>query len=184
MMDWSWITTSLSSAFMVVVKSVGIYLALVLFTRVAGLRSFSKMSSFDFAVTVAFGSVLASAVLTKNPPLVQCIVALASLFLIQYSVSLIRTSSDAMASAIDNGPVLIMAGSNILHDNLKAVRMTENDLMSKLREANVTQWDQVRAVVMEATGDVSVLHADPEEPEIEWDLLTDVKGAEQMRTQQ
>jgi hypothetical protein len=37
---------------------------------------------------------------------------------------------------------------------------------------------------MEATGDVSVLHADPEEPEIEWDLLTDVKGAEQMRAQQ
>lgn len=30
--------------------------AIVLFTRLNGLRSFSKMSSFDFALTIALGS--------------------------------------------------------------------------------------------------------------------------------
>jgi len=62
---------------------------------------------------------------------------------------------------------------------LRAVRMTEDDLYAKLREANVTRWDQVRAVVMESTGDVSVLHADPEAPPLEAGLLHGVRQADQ-----
>lgn len=34
------------------------YVAVILLTRLAGVRSFSKMSGFDFAVTVAIGSFL------------------------------------------------------------------------------------------------------------------------------
>jgi len=181
MIDWTWITTPPPNAFMVVVKAIGVYIALIVFTRLAGLRSFSKMSSYDFAITVAFGSVLASTVLSGEPPLLQSIVALAALFIIQYVISMLRTRSDAVASAVDNGPMLVMAGSDILHDNLRAVRMTEDDLYAKLREANVTQWNQVRAVVMESTGDVSVLHADPEAPPLETDLLDGVRQADRLR---
>ena len=180
MIDWSWITTSFSASYMVVLKALGVYVALVGFTRLVGLRSFSKMSSFDFAVTVAFGSVLASAVLTEHPPLLQSIVALAVLFGIQYVVAAARANSGWMASAVDNAPMLIMAGSEVLHDNLKRAQMTEQDLYAKLREANVTRPDQVRAVVMESTGDVSVLHAAPEAPPLDRDLLQGVRGAERM----
>lgn len=51
-----------------------------------------------------------------------------------------------------------MRGSEILDDNLKEAEVTHDDLRAKLREANVTQLSQVKAVVMESTGDVSVLH--------------------------
>jgi uncharacterized membrane protein YcaP (DUF421 family) len=165
---------------MVVVKAVGIYVALVFFTRVVGLRSFSKMSSYDFAITVAFGSVLASTVLTQNPPLLQSVVGLAALFLIQYAVSSLRTRFDGVARTVDNGPLLIMAGSEILRDNLHAARMTEDDLYAKLREANVTRLEQVRAVVMESTGDVSVLHAEADAPPLETDLLYGVRDADRL----
>jgi len=180
MMDWAWITTSLPAAWMVIVKAIGIYTALVLFTRMAGLRSFSKMSSFDFAITVAFGSILASALLTKNPPLLQSVVGLAVLFALQSVVSRLRIRFDAVAGAVDNAPLLIMAGSEILRDNLQAAHMTEDDLYAKLREANVTRWEQVRAVVMESTGDVSVLHAEPSDPPIDVDLLHGVRHAERL----
>jgi uncharacterized membrane protein YcaP (DUF421 family) len=180
MFDWAWITTTVPTSLMVVVKAVGVYIALIAFTRLAGLRSFSKMSSYDFAITVAFGSVLASTILSGEPPLLQSIVALAALFAIQYAISMLRTRSGTVAAAVDNGPMLIMAGSDILHDNLRAVRMTEDDLYAKLREANVTRWDQVRAVVMESTGDVSVLHADPDAPPLETDLLHGVRRADRL----
>lgn len=182
MIDWAWITTSLPAVLMVAMKAVGVYVALIVFTRLAGLRSFSKMSSYDFAITVAFGSVLASTILSGEPPLLQSIAALAVLFVIQYVISLLRTRSGAVAAAVDNGPVLIMAGADILHDNLRAVRMTEDDLYAKLREANVTRWDQVRAVVMESTGDVSVLHADPDAPPLEADLLHGVRRADRLQS--
>ncbi len=82
-MDLSWLLTSNSAILMVIISSIGIYIVLILFTRISGVRSFSKMSSFDFATTVAIGSVIASTILTENPPLLQSIVALGSLFVLQ-----------------------------------------------------------------------------------------------------
>ena len=181
MLDGSWFSTSFATSVTVVLTAVGIYLVLVLFTRLAGLRTFSKMSTVDFAVTVAVGSVLASTILTKDPPLVQSVVALAALFMMQYGASLLRMNSDAMIDVLDNRPVLVMAGPEILHENLKNVRMTENDLYAKLRQANVTRRDQIRAVVMETTGDVSVLHADPDGQPLEDELLYGVENADRLR---
>ena len=53
-----------------------------------------------------------------------------------------------------------MKGDKILHENLNKNRITEEDLMAKLREANVLRLDDVQAVVLEQTGDISVLHGD------------------------
>lgn len=142
---------------MILVSGLGIYLALLLFTRLAGLRSFSKMSSFDFAITVAFGSVIASTLLTEEPSLLAGGAGLGVLYLMQYGVSRVRRLSPLVERAVDNEPLLVMVGAEVLSDHLDEARMTEDDLRSKLRMAGVTHPDQVLAVVMESTGDVAVL---------------------------
>lgn len=162
-MDWTWITTTPTAALMSVASAVGIYLALVLYTRLAGLRSFSKMSSFDFAMTVAIGSLIATTILTPDPPLLQAVVALAVLYVIQTVVAQWRISSPTVRHLMDNEPLLIMKGDQVLEDAMKEARITRADLMAKLREANVLRLDQGRAVVVETTGDVSVLHVGPED---------------------
>lgn len=137
-------------------------LVLIGLTRAVGLRSFSKMSGYDFAITVAMGSVLASVIVTKSTgPLVGA-AALVALFMVQVALSQLRVGSDRAAEAMDNAPLLIMRGPEVLEDNLKAAKMTRSDLMAKLREANVLRLENVQAVVFEQTGDVSVLHGDRE----------------------
>ena len=51
-----------------------------------------------------------------------------------------------------------MDGAEIIHQNLKSARVHEDQLIAKLREANVYNFNQVIAVVLETTGDISVLH--------------------------
>ncbi len=176
-MDWTWITTTPTAAIMSVASAVGIYLALVIYTRLAGLRSFSKMSSFDFAMTVAIGSLIATTILTRDPPLLQAAVALAVLYVIQTVVAQWRVSSSTVRHLVDNEPLLIMKGDQMLEDAMKEARITRADLLAKLREANVLRLDQVRAVVMETTGDISVLHAGSEDPgTLDEELLDGVRG--------
>ena len=55
--------------------------------------------------------------------------------------------------------MLIMDGNRILYDNLAKTNVSEEDLIAKLREANVRNFDEVLAVVLESTGDVSVIHS-------------------------
>ncbi len=68
-----------------------------------------------------------------------------------------------------------MDGPTIIEDNLLKARVTKGDLRSKLREANVLDLSQVRAVVFETTGDVVVLHSSDQSQSLEPWLLKDVK---------
>ncbi|MDB2439691.1 DUF421 domain-containing protein [Hellea sp.] len=170
----NWITTSSSSIVMIVISSTLIFFTLIVFTRLVGLRSFSKMSSFDFAMTIAVGSILASVLLNKSTPLADGVVALATIFALQFTVTMLRKHTNWAASLIDNQPRLLMQGDKILYKNLEKTRVTEDDLFAKLREANVLNLDQVRAVVLETTGDISVLHTSDSDTSLQDKLLQSV----------
>ena len=172
-----WLGSSWGVLAMVVVSAVGIYAAIIVYTRVVGLRSFSKMSSFDFAITVAFGSTMASVALFPSASLANGVVALGILYLLQVVVGVLRRWS-VVRSAVDNQPRVLMVGDEIQYDQMKAARVTESDLRAKLREANVIDPRQIRAVVMESTGDIAVLHADPDGPDLDLGLLSGVHGVD------
>ncbi|MDO5758558.1 MAG: DUF421 domain-containing protein [Rhodobacterales bacterium] len=133
----------------------------ILLVRIVGLRSFSKMTNFDFVMTVAMGSLLAGASQSNEwPALLQTLIAMATLFAVQFAVAYIRQRSAGFDAVVQNTPVLLMKDGQILHDALLRTRVSKEDLIAKLREANALNMSTVRAVVLETTGDVSVLHGD------------------------
>ncbi|MCG6155066.1 DUF421 domain-containing protein [Rubinisphaera margarita] len=175
-----WILTDWTEIQMTAISSVVFYIAIILFTRIAGLRSFSKMSAFDFAMTIALGSLFASTIATPSPSLLLGLVTLSLLFAGQTLIAVIRRS-EFMQTLIDNEPILLMVEGQILESNLSRANVTKDDLRAKLREANVLRYDQVKAVVFETTGGISVLHGEPSE-EFDPDLLKDVRTAREFFT--
>ncbi len=154
-------------------SAVGIYLSVIIMTRICGKRTFSKMSSFDFSMTVAVGSIIATTVLSQSVSMVQGIVGLVAVYLLQIGAAFARRNR-TIRNLMDNSPLLLMDGETIIEDNLRKSRVTRGDLRSKLREANVTQLSQIKAVVFETTGDISVLHKDHDNPLNLW-LMKDVQ---------
>ncbi len=137
--------------------------------RVNGLRSFSKMSSFDFALTVATGSVLATMMTSAKTPW-PGLVALIVLFAARYVISSLRQRSSLAQRITDNTPLMLCYEGQLFEENLKLARVSRDDIRSKMREANAISPGCVRAIVLEATGDVSVMHGDT----LDTDLLSDV----------
>jgi uncharacterized membrane protein YcaP (DUF421 family) len=168
-----WFELSSVSITAIFLTGLGVYVSIIIFTRIFGKRSFSKMSSFDFAMTVAVGSMIASTVLTKSVSMFHGIAALFFMYVFQVLVALLRRSK-FLQSLIDNTPLLLMEGDKILYENLKKARVTESDLRSTLRRANVINKNQVRAVIFETTGDIVVMKAGENNEEIEDWLLQDV----------
>ena len=163
MTDWAatladWFTTDLPTLTATVLSALAVYAVLIGLVRLVGLRSFSKMTSVDFAMTIAVGSVVASAILAPTPSLPQAAVALVSLFAIQWVVVRLRKDHDWAESVVDNNPLVLMAGAEMLRDHMDEARVTEDDIRSKLREANVHDVADVQAVVLETTGTITVLH--------------------------
>ena len=74
-------------------------------------------------------------------------------------------------------PVLLMAGSHVLTDNLRGNHIVEDELRQALRLAGVRRLSEVASVILERNGRVSVIRAgQPVDP---W-LLTDVEGSERV----
>jgi len=158
---------------LILLRAMLVVATIIVLTRLHGLRSFSKMSSFDFAITVSIGSVLAGAVTTLTTGLWVYLTALAFLFLVQFTLSRLRIAGLAQGVA-DNAPLLVMENGKMLKANMDKGGMTENDLWAKLREANAFDLDKVQAVIMESTGDVSVLHGDPDTKKISPEVMQGV----------
>lgn len=155
--DETWLDIALRG----VILSAAALLWVVLLIRINGLRSLSKMTNFDFVMTVALGSLVAGAAqATDWKGFAQAMVAMAGLFLIQFLSAQIRKASDTAEDVMQNDPVFLMRDGEFFDRALERTRVAKSDLIAKLREANALDLSQVRAVVLETTGDVSVLHGD------------------------
>ena len=154
----------------IIVSALCIYVSLILFSRLVGPRSFSQLTAFDFAVTVALGAIV-GATTTGGVPLINGIAALATLFILRWLVA--RFRRHGLTKAVDNSPLMIMDGPKILPEYLERGKITEADLLQSLRKKGITRLDQVRAVIMERDGSISVLTTEtPLDPY----LLKGVKG--------
>lgn len=156
-MNAEWFEWSTSTLLSVGLTAVLMLIWSVVVVRIIGLRSFSKMTSVDFIVTVATGSILATTTATSTSIFTGA-AALLSLLAVQAAITWGRVHI-GLDSVVDNQPVLLMrAGGEVVDHHMRRHRVTHDDVRAKLREANVTDPSQILAVVLEATGDISVLH--------------------------
>lgn len=150
------IDVTVQDALKVSFATAGIFIAVITYTRISGLRSFSKMSGFDFAMTVAVGSLLASAAVLQAS-FIEGLIALAVLYLLQALIAYLRRYK-FLKQVVDNKPILLLQNGSFLQNNMQKARITRSDILAKLREHNVKDVKSVQAVVLETTGDISVLH--------------------------
>ena len=180
-MDFTkWFTAPLDAVLMVALTTLSIYVAVIVFTRLSGLRSFSTMLSFDFVMTVAIGSVMVTTVAAEDPPYVQGLAAIAMLFLLQWIVARLRLASDWANWIVDNRPILLIAEGEVLYDNMRKARVTEEDLFGKLRQHGVTDVSRVRALILETTADISLMEGDLGGPPLDARLFAKVRGRERL----
>lgn len=144
-----------------IVGSLILFVVIILLSRIIGLRSFAKFTAYDFAFTIAIGSIISST-LTSSTSVTHGSVAIAGLLFLTYIFSTLQKKFPSINTLISNKPLLLMKGQTILHDNLKHARIEKSQLIAKLREANVLDFKQIEAVVLESTGDISVLHKSSE----------------------
>lgn len=133
----------------------------LLLARIVGLRAFSKATAFDFAATIATGSLIAQAGTRSSwSEYVQAMGAIGAVFLLQYLLARGRTSSSRFADAIDNTPVLLMENGRFLEGAMKQTRVTRATLLEKIRMSGAERIEDVRAIVLETTGDIAVMTRD------------------------
>lgn len=125
--------------------------------RIAGKRTLSQMREFDFIVSVALGSTLATVLLSNDVSLADGVVAIGILISLQYLLAYLSVRSTKFSKLISAEPTLVFYKGNFLHTALKKERITENEIRSILRSNGINSFEHVEAVVMETNGEFSVV---------------------------
>ena len=135
------------------------YLALVLFLRVSGKRTLSKMNAFDLVVTVALGSTLATVLLSKSVALAEGVLALGLLVGSQYAVAWLCVRWSWARRAAKSEPTMLVHRGRLLGEALRRERVTEGEVRQALRSQGVGSLAGVEAVVLETDGSFSVVRS-------------------------
>lgn len=133
------------------------YILLIIVLRISGKRTLSKMNAFDFIITIALGSTLATILLSKDTALAEGVVALSLLVFLQYTITWLSIRSDRFQNLIKSTPVLLVYKGTYLSAALRKERITKEEIDATLRQEGIDDKREVDAVVLETDGTLSVI---------------------------
>ncbi len=133
------------------------YLAVVAVLRLTGKRTLAKLNAFDLVVTVALGSTLATILLSSDVSWTEGAAALALLAGLQLVVAWTSVRVGWVRRLLTSGPTLLLHDGVVLHDRMRAQRVSVEDLRQAVRGSGQGSLDGVAAVVLESDGSLSVV---------------------------
>ena len=89
------------------------YIALIICLRISGKRTLAKWNAFDFVVTIALGSILASQILSKSTPLAEGVLAFVFLIALQFLITKTSVYSKFIRDTVKAEPTLLFARREI-----------------------------------------------------------------------
>lgn len=135
-----------------------VYVVALIAIRLAGRRTLAEMSAFDVVVTVAIGTVVTSTALPSNPAIADGAAALATLLLLQVALAALRQRFAAVRRYLDFVPYAVVRHGQLdVRRSPLTAQLTEDDVRSQLRRQGVFSFDGIDTVILEPTGQLSVV---------------------------
>lgn len=133
------------------------YLFLIAMLRFSGKRTLSKWNAFDFVVTIAYGSILATLVLSQQTSLLQGLLGLAVLLAIQFGLTWLASRSSVVQHWIKAEPTLLFFRGDLQLDALKRERITQGEMRAAVRAQGFSALEDIEVIVLETDGSFSVI---------------------------
>lgn len=133
------------------------YVALIGALRVSGKRTLTQMNAFDFVVTVAIGSTLATVLLSSEVSLAEGVTALLLLIGLQFAIAWVSVHWPPSQRVVKSEPAMLLYEGRPLERALARERVTRGELDAALRAHGYASAADVYAVVIETDGSFSVV---------------------------
>ncbi|WP_029068592.1 DUF421 domain-containing protein [Jonesia quinghaiensis] len=148
---------SWADVFRVLLVGTVTYASLIGLLRISGKRTLSQLNAFDFVITVALGSTLASILLSSDVSYVEGLTALLLLAGLQLVMAWVSTRLPGARNAITAWPTALVVDGRLQTDELRRNRLTESEVLQAIRGAGAGDTTNVAAVVLETNGKISVI---------------------------
>ncbi len=144
-----------------VLRSVLVYLFLVISFRLAGKRELAQMTTFDLVVILTISNVLQNAAIGDDNTVVGGIVGATSMLVVNYLLVRFLFRHPRVERLLEGEPEVLIRDGQIVSEVLARELITEPELLAAIRRQGVAEIADVALAVLETNGTISVVPKRP-----------------------
>ena len=146
------------------VRTIILYLILILVIRLMGKRQIGEMEASEFVVTMLVANLAAIPMQDGGIPLFSGLVPILTVLGVELVLSTLSLRSIRLRKILCGKPVILIENGRILQENLRRTRVTLDELTGHLREKDVLDLRAVQYAILETNGNLSVFPYPAEKP--------------------
>jgi len=140
-----------------ILRTVAIYLFLVIGFRIAGKRELGQFNSFDLIVLITIANAAQNAIIGPENTLTGGMIGAATLLVTNYLVVNICYRFPAIDRLLEGREVVLYENGTVNRKACERELITQEELMTAARSQGVRSLKEVDRIVLERNGNVSVI---------------------------
>ncbi|MCA6422879.1 MAG: DUF421 domain-containing protein [Flavobacterium sp.] len=141
----------------IVIRSVSVYLFMVIALRVFGKKELSQLNTADIILILLISNSVQNAMVGNNTSLYGGMVAALALFIINFIFKKVMLNSKFIKSLVQDKPEILIHDGKIEFKTLARLGITSEELREAMREHGVEFFKDVKLAMFEIDGNISVI---------------------------
>jgi uncharacterized membrane protein YcaP (DUF421 family) len=147
-----------------VVRSIVVYVFLLVAFRLAGKRQLGQMTAFDLVVLLIISNVVQNALIGNDSSLGGGLIGATVILLLNAVVAWVTFRYKRVERVVEHTPTVLVRHGRILSESLRRERLSLPELRAALRREGVVSVRGLRYVILEEDGRLSVIRREPTTP--------------------
>jgi uncharacterized membrane protein YcaP (DUF421 family) len=144
-------------AWNIILRTVVVYLVILIGLRLAGKREIGQMTVFDLVVLLLIANAVQNAMVGPDTSLLGGILAAGVLLILNAIVAWLRLRWIPLRRLIEGTPTLLILHDEVIADHLRREGLDQETLEAAIREHGVAELSDVEMAVLEIDGSISVV---------------------------
>lgn len=140
-----------------VLRSMAVYVAILIALRAAGKRHVGQLSIVDFVLVLLVSNAVQNAMVGPDTSLAGGLVAALTLILVNLLLTRLVLRSERLGSFLEGEPTLLVRNGQILDNHLAREGIRRAELEAAIREHGFASEKECRLVIQEIDGSISVV---------------------------
>ena len=161
--DWEKIFVPESSILEMVLRGtimyLGIFILLRIFRRQAG-----SIGIADLVVIVIIADAAQNGMAGESKSVTEALVLIGVIILWDYLIDWLGFKSELIGKVLEPQPLVLVKNGRMIRKNMDSEMITEDELMSHLRQQGIEDIKKVKKCCLESSGDFSVIRVDGGRP--------------------
>ena len=144
----------------VVLRSVTVYLFILLAIRLFGKKELAQLSVIDLVFILLISNAVQNAMVGSDTSLQGGLVAALALFVTNFVFKKLMFRSKKISELLQGKAIMLIYEGVLLEQNLHFAEITIEELEAAVREHGVQDFTKVKLAIMEVDGNISIVSSD------------------------